>query len=48
MDNYEVLFCVEFEEGHPLSLLIKSVAKEQRIITVSVDKDEIQDAMVDN
>ncbi|KAJ7376224.1 hypothetical protein OS493_036047 [Desmophyllum pertusum] len=29
----------EFQEGHPLCLLIKSVAEEQRIITVTVDKD---------
>ncbi|RMX61399.1 hypothetical protein pdam_00018294 [Pocillopora damicornis] len=36
----------EFEEGNPLSLLIKSVAKEQRIITVSVDTDEVQGAMI--
>nr|XP_058962333.1 protein RRP5 homolog [Pocillopora verrucosa] len=36
----------EFEEGNPLSLLIKSVTKEQRIITVSVDTDEVQGAMI--
>lgn len=37
---------IEFEEGYPLCLLVKSVAEEQRIITVSVDKDLIQEALV--
>lgn len=36
----------EFQEGHSLCLLVKSVAEDQRIITVSVDKDLIQDALV--
>ncbi|XP_022789365.1 protein RRP5 homolog [Stylophora pistillata] len=36
----------EFEEGNPLSLLIKSVAQEQRFISVSVHEDEIQGAMI--
>ncbi|KAL9983734.1 hypothetical protein ACROYT_G005955 [Oculina patagonica] len=36
----------EFEEGYPLCLLVKSVAEEQRIITVSADEDLIQDALI--
>ena len=40
------MYIAEFQEGHPLCLLIKSVAEEQRIITVTVDKDAIQDALV--
>ena len=41
-----VLFSPEFQEGHSLCLLVKSVAEDQRIITVSADKNMIQDALV--
>jgi len=36
----------EFSEGHPLCLLVKSVAEDRRIISVSVDKEEIDGALV--
>ena len=39
-------FSPEFQEGHSLCLLVKSVAEDQRIITVSADKSLIQDALV--
>lgn len=44
--GFDCMYIAEFQEGHPLCLLIKSVAEEQRIITVTVDKDAIQDALV--
>lgn len=36
----------DFQEGHPLSVLLKSVAEQNRIITVSIDEKEIEQAMV--
>ncbi|KAK2572299.1 Protein RRP5-like protein [Acropora cervicornis] len=35
----------DFQEGHPLSVLLKSVAEQNRIITVSIDEKEIEQAM---
>ena len=37
---------IEFSEGHPLCLLVKSVAEERRIISVSVDKEEVDGVLV--
>ena len=45
-DYSQFIVFIEFHEGHPLCLLLKSVAGENRIITVSVDKEEIQGALV--
>ncbi|XP_068709241.1 protein RRP5 homolog [Montipora foliosa] len=36
----------ELKEGHPLCVVIKSVAEKNRIITVSIDNKEIQVAMM--